>query len=152
MVKQILYDIKDELGETIGNVGKQAKQGAAGMVSDAGKQISGNPQSGDSGSLSPWEQIVGKPMDPGQFQQKQQEEQVKKQKNLNEIRANLKQLLEPPPQQQQEPPKYLKAEMEKRKKMQEDFEKEKKKPKDWAVTSATRMGSGETRGGQGVGG
>lgn len=144
----------EELEATAGTVMKQTGQAVTGVVSDAGKQIAGNVDQGQQMPkqiLSPWEQIVGKPMDPKKQQKLAMTEEQKKQQSLNEVRKNLQELLQPPPQQQ-ETPKYIKAKVEKQQEMQELQKKQKGKPTPLSVRSAIGSSGAETKGGWGVGG
>lgn len=153
-MKKIIGGLLEELETTAGSVVKQAGQAATGVVSDAGKQIAGKADQGQQmskQSLSPWEQIVGKPMDPKKQQKLMMTDEQKKQQSLNEVRKNLQELLQPPPEKQ-ETPKYIKAKVEKQQEMQELQKKQKGKPPPLSVRSAIGQSGMETHGGWGVGG
>lgn len=153
MKTSIAGGVLEELETTAGSLVKQSGQAVKGIGSDAVGQITGQSKTDHTGT-SQWEQIVGKPMDPKQYQKMEQSDEAKKQKNLAAIRRNLQQALESPTSSKQdpEPPKYIKAKIEKQQKMQKEFEEQKKKPPPLNVRSAQGMASAETRGGWGVGG
>jgi len=81
MVKQIIGGILEELETTAGQIVKQAGQTTKGIASDAAKQVTGQPSSGDNSNSQQWEQIVGKPIDPTQMQKMEQEAKIKEERN-----------------------------------------------------------------------